>query len=82
MFSLAAVITEKRLVIGALDIREDRVWEVYFHDVIDVTFREHGLELETEKGPMRIRVNDCNSERLVRMIRQLIPAEKTEKEEE
>lgn len=80
--SLAAVITEKRLVIGAHDIREDRVWEVYFQDVIDVTFREHGLELETEKGPMRIRVNDCNSERLVRMIRQLIPAEKTEREEE
>lgn len=80
--SLAAVITGNRLVIGAHDIREDRVWEVYFRDVSDVSFKEHGLVLETEKGTMRIRINDSNGERLIRMIRQLIPAENTEKEEE
>jgi hypothetical protein len=78
--SLAAVITAERLVIGAHDVREDRVWEVWFREVSSVSFADHCLVLEASRGTMRIRVNDSSGERLVRMIRQLIPAEQKETE--
>lgn len=76
--SLAAAITPARLVIAAHDVREDRVWEIRFRDVIRTDFTEHGLNLETEKGTARIRVNDVNGERLVHLIRQLTGETKKE----
>ncbi len=78
--SLAAAITAERLVIGAHDIREDRVWEVRFREVSSVSFEDYALVLEAARGTMRIRVNDSNGERLVRMISQLIPQQEKESE--
>jgi hypothetical protein len=78
--SLAAAITADRLVIGAHDVLEDRVWEVRFREVTGVSFVNHGLVLEAPRGILRIRVNDANGERLVRMISQLIPPQEKESE--
>ena len=74
--SLAAAITPLRMVIGAHDVREDRVWEVWFREGSFVTYIEHGLYMEAERGTLRIRVNEENGERLVKLIRRLLPAEK------
>lgn len=78
--SLAAAITADRLVIGAHDIREDRIWEVRFREVTGVSFAGHGLVLEASRGTLRIRVNDANGDRLVRMISQLIPKKENNSE--
>ena len=77
--SLAAAVTPSRMVIGAHDIREDRVWEVWFREVSFVTYVERCLYMEAARGTLRIRVNEENGERLVRLINGLIPAENEKK---
>ena len=69
--SLAGVITKDRLVLGAHDIREDRIWEVYLNEIEDAEFIEHGISIHAPKGTMRFRINDTSGERLAKLLKEM-----------